>query len=186
MAKKNRISRVYTKTGDKGETMLVDGQVVSKDSERVAAYGDIDELNSVLGITLAAKPSEPIQKVLTIIQNDLFVLGADLASKKNVEVPRIKKNKITWVEKAIDRYVKEVGPLKEFILPAGTLSGTSLHLARTVCRRAERSVVSLQKKEWINPNSLIYINRLSDLLFVLATYENKVHGEGEVFVNFKK
>ena len=146
MAKKNRISRVYTKTGDKGETMLVDGQVVSKDSERVAAYGDIDELNSVLGITLAAKPSEPIQKVLTIIQNDLFVLGADLASKKNVEVPRIKKNKITWVEKAIDRYVKEVGPLKEFILPAGTLSGTSLHLARTVCRRAERSVVSLQKK----------------------------------------
>ena len=186
MAKKNRISRVYTKTGDKGETMLVDGQVVSKDSERVAAYGDIDELNSVLGITLAAKPSEPIQKVLTIIQNDLFVLGADLASKKNVEVPRIKKNKITWVEKAIDRYVKEVGPLKEFILPAGTLSGTSLHLARTVCRRAERSVVSLQKKEWINPNSLIYINRLSDLLFVLARYEIKVHGEGEVFVNFKK
>ena len=186
MAKKNRISRVYTKTGDKGETMLVDGQVVSKDSERVAAYGDIDELNSVLGITLAAKPSEPIQKVLTIIQNDLFVLGADLASKKNVEVPRIKKNKITWVEKAIDRYVKEVGPLKEFILPAGTLSGTSLHLARTVCRRAERSVVSLQKKEWINPNSLIYINRLSDLLFVLARYENKVHGEGEVLVNFKK
>ena len=186
MAKKNRISRVYTKTGDKGETMLVDGQVVSKDSERVAAYGDIDELNSVLGITLAAKPSEPIQKVLTIIQNDLFILGADLASKKNVEVPRIKKNKITWVEKAIDRYVKEVGPLKEFILPAGTLSGTSLHLARTVCRRAERSVVSLQKKEWINPNSLIYINRLSDLLFVLARYENKVHGEGEEFGNFKK
>ena len=186
MAKKNRISRVYTKTGDKGETMLVDGQVVSKDSERVAAYGDIDELNSVLGITLAAKPSEPIQKVLTIIQNDLFVLGADLASKKNVEVPRIKKNKITWVEKAIDRYVKEVGPLKEFILPAGTLSGTSLHLARTVCRRAERSVVSLQKKEWINPNSLIYINRLSDLLILLARYENKVHGEGELYVSFKK
>ena len=186
MAKKTRISKVYTKTGDMGKTMLVDGKIVFKDSERVIAYGDIDELNSILGIVLSTGINKRVRTILTRIQNDLFILGADLASTKDVNVPRIKKSKITWLENTIDKYVEEVGPLKEFVLPAGTLSGSTLHLARTVCRRAERSAVSLQKKEWINSFSLIYINRLSDLLFVLARYENKLNGEGEVFVNFKK
>jgi len=186
MAKKTRISKVYTKTGDMGKTMLVDGKIVFKDSERVIAYGDIDELNSILGIVLSTEINKRVRTILTTIQNDLFILGADLASTKDVNVPRIKKSKITWLENTIDKYVEEVGPLKEFVLPAGTLSGSTLHHARTVCRRAERSAVSLQKKEWINSFSLIYINRLSDLLFVLARYENKLNGEGEVFVNFKK
>ena len=186
MIKKTRITKVYTKFGDKGNTMLVGGEVTSKDSERVVTYGDIDELNSILGLALTGLVSNKVKKILSKIQNDLFILGADLASKKNVSVPRIKKNRINWAETTIDKYVLEVGTLKEFILPAGSFAASTLHIARTVCRRAERKIVSLGKKEWISPNSLIYVNRLSDLLFVLARYENKISGQGEIFANFKK
>ena len=186
MAKKIRITKVYTKTGDAGNTMLVGGEIVPKDSIRVMSYGDVDELNSVLGLVLSGSVSTDSRKIISRIQNDLFVLGADLASKKNILAPRIKKNRVTWIENRIDKYAADVGVLKEFILPSGSFVGASLHLARTVCRRAERTMVSLAKTEWINPISLIYVNRLSDLLFVLARYENKASGQGETFVDFKK
>ena len=109
-----------------------------------------------------------------------------MASTKETKVPRIKKPKISRIEKTIDKYNAEVGPLKEFILPSGSLVGSNLHLARTICRRVERRVVALNEIEWVNPSVLIYINRLSDLLFVLARHQNKISHEGEVFVNFKK
>ena len=186
MAKKMRISKVYTKFGDKGETMLVGGEVVSKNSDRVSAYGEVDELNSALGVALSANMTEDVKKIINVIQNDLFILGADLASTKETKVPRIKKTKISRIEKTIDKYNAEVGPLKEFILPSGSLVGSNLHLARTICRRVERRVVALNEIEWVNPSVLIYINRLSDLLFVLARHQNKISHEGEVFVDFKK
>ena len=183
---KNRINKVYTKFGDTGNTMLVGGEVVSKDAIRVESYGDIDELNSCIGLVLTGEISKSCIKVLNKIQNDLFILGADLASTKDVKVPRITGSKISWLEKQIDKYVEIVGPLKEFILPAGCFTGTCLHLSRVVCRRAERKIVSLSKIEWVNPKAQIYVNRLSDLLFVLARHENISVGEGEVPVNFKK
>tara|TARA_B100000900_G_C20425227_1_gene652640 strand:+ start:123 stop:680 length:558 start_codon:yes stop_codon:yes gene_type:complete len=183
---KTRINKVYTKFGDKGNTMLVGGEIVEKDSARVESYGDVDELNSILGIALTGNPTKLASKILKKIQNDLFILGADLASTKNVKVPRIHQSKVAWVERNIDKLVEIVGPLKEFILPAGSFNASTLHLARTVCRRCERKIVSLSKKEWMNPKALIYINRLSDLLFVLARHENKIGGEGEVLVDFKK
>ncbi|MBT88908.1 MAG: ATP:cob(I)alamin adenosyltransferase [Spirochaetales bacterium] len=186
MAKKTRITKVYTRSGDAGDTMLVGGEIVSKDSTRVMSYGDVDELNSILGLVLTGSVSTDSRKAILRIQNDLFVLGADLASKKNVLAPRIKKNRVTWIENRIDKYAADVGVLKEFVLPSGSFVGASLHLARTVCRRVERKMVSLAKTEWVNPTSLTYVNRLSDLLFVLARYENKVSGQGETFVDFKK
>ena len=186
MTKKMRISKVYTKFGDKGETMLVGGETISKNSDRVIAYGDIDELNSSLGVASSGNISADVKKIINMVQNDLFIIGADLASTKQTKVPRIKKTKINKLEKTIDKYNAEVGPLKEFILPSGSLVGSHLHLARTICRRAERHIVSLGEIEWVNPNVLIYINRLSDLLFVLARHQNKLSHEGDVFVNFKK
>tara|TARA_A100001234_G_scaffold18572_1_gene14817 strand:- start:33845 stop:34408 length:564 start_codon:yes stop_codon:yes gene_type:complete len=183
---KNRINKVYTKFGDAGNTMLVSGEIVSKDSIRVESYGDIDELNSFIGLALTDKISARGKRILNKIQNDLFILGADLASTKDIKVPRITKTKIGWIEKEIDKLVDIVGPLKEFILPAGCFTGTCLHLSRVVCRRAERKMVTLSKDEWINSKAQIYVNRLSDLLFVLARHENISVGEGEVPVNFKK
>lgn len=186
MGKKMRITKVYTRSGDKGKTMLVGGEIVSKDSNRVVSYGDIDELNSALGIALSVNMSKEIKKIINKIQNDLFIIGADLAASKQTKVPRIKKAKINQLEKIIDLYNEKVGPLKEFILPSGSLVGSHLHLARTICRRCERQIVALNNTEWVNPNVMMYINRLSDLLFVLARYENKKSEEGEVYVNFRK
>ena len=186
MVKKMRISKVYTKFGDKGNTMLVGGEVVSKSSDRVESYGEVDELNSALGVACSGNMLEEIKEIINLVQNDLFIVGADLASTKSTKVPRIGKVKINKLEKTIDYYNKKVGPLKEFILPSGSSVGSYLHLARTICRRAERQIVLLGKTEWVNPNVLIYINRLSDLLFVLARHQNKESDEGEVFVNFKK
>lgn len=186
MAKKMRITKVYTKFGDSGKTMLIGGEVVSKSSLRVISYGDLDELNSILGVASSGNISEPVKKIINEIQNDLFIMGADLASTKDIKVPRIKKTKINKLERIIDKYNIKVGALKEFILPSGSQIGSYLHLARTICRRCERQIVKLNETEWVNPNVMIYINRLSDLLFVLARYENKISHEGEVFVNFKK
>tara|TARA_X000001036_G_scaffold427895_1_gene457049 strand:- start:972 stop:1535 length:564 start_codon:yes stop_codon:yes gene_type:complete len=185
MGKKMRISKVYTKFGDKGKTMLVGGETVLKSSEKVASYGDIDELNSIIGLSMTGGISKDVKKILSLIQNDLFIIGADLASNKETKVPRIKKARIGWQEKNIDKYNSKVGPLEEFILPSGSFTGSCLHLARTVCRRAERKIVKLGQEEWVNPNVMIYINRLSDLLFVLARDQNKLSNEGEIFVNFK-
>src|SRR5437868_10791569 len=138
-----RISKVYTRTGDGGETTLVNGQRVSKASLRVDAYGDVDELNSVIGVVRSLLIDKEIDEVLSFIQNELFTLGADLASPSDIEVPRINDEFIKSLEKYSDQYIKEIKPLKEFILPGGSETGAMLHLARTVARRAERKVVAL-------------------------------------------
>jgi cob(I)alamin adenosyltransferase len=185
MARK-RITKVYTRTGDKGETSLVGGRRVSKASVRVEAYGDVDELNSVLGIVrLEAKDGE-IKEIITEIQNDLFIIGADLASPPEIQVPRINKERIKELEKIIDRFLGELEPLKEFILPSGRGGGPYLHLARTVSRRTERRIVKLMEEAEVNENLLAYLNRLSDLLFVMARIENKRGNFEETYVRFNK
>lgn len=185
---KKRITKVYTKTGDDGETSLVGGKRVSKSSKRVDSYGDVDELNSVLGISRSKIQDSELERILVTIQNDLFIMGGDLATPEDSEykVPRVSNEMVKTLENHIDNYLEEVGSLKEFILPGGGSGGASLHLARTVCRRAERKVVELSGSEDINGNILIYLNRLSDLLFVLARVDNKRSGRGEIFVDFGK
>lgn len=165
------LSRIYTRTGDQGGTSLGDGSRVSKDDPRVAAYGTVDELNSVLGLLLTAQPPE--RELLRRIQNDLFDVGADLCcpqpdTEREGERLRVTASQVTHLEEAIDRLNAALQPLTSFVLPGGTPSAAWCHLARTVCRRAEREVVTLMRNEKINPQVLIYLNRLSDLLFVLA------------------
>ena len=183
MAKK-RITKVYTRTGDKGLTSLIGGKRVSKDSSRVNAYGEIDELNAVLGIVRSKAKDDEVKTIISAIQNDLFIVGADLASPMDIVAPRIKPESTKRLEQTIDKFLKELDPLKEFILPTGTNGGQYLHLARTVSRRAERSIVKLKREETINEDVLKYINRLSDLLFVMARIENKRAGFEEAFANF--
>lgn len=181
-----RITKVYTKRGDKGETDLVDGSRVSKASIRVDAYGDVDELNSLLGMVRCKLVGDSeIEAVVTVLQNDLFIMGADLASPLSINCPRIEDDFIAPLEKWADSYLSNVGPLKEFILPGGSEAGALLHLARTVARRAERKVVKLSKEEEINPLTIIYLNRLSDLLFVLAREVNRRAAVKEQTVDFK-
>ena len=183
---KTRITKVYTKTGDEGLTSLVGGERVSKSSPRVDSYGDVDELNAVIGVIRSQGIDDEIGSLLIKIQNDLFIMGADLASPPDIEVPRVSDESITTLEQAIDKYLEELEPLKEFILPSGDIAGSSLHLARTVCRRAERRVVELMQSEEVGGNALIYLNRLSDLLFVMARLQNKRSGFEETFVDFNK
>ncbi len=174
--------KIYTKTGDKGETGLFGGDRVSKDARRIEAYGAVDELNSLVGIIRALRPNKKIDQVLLGIQNDLFVLGADLATRKTNKrslIPRIGPSHVALLEKAIDTLQLPLTPLKTFILPGGTIAASHLHYARTVCRRAERSVVRLSRSEEINEYALVYLNRLSDLLFVLARYANHIGKEKE-------
>jgi len=185
MAKK-RITKVYTKTGDKGLTSLVGGTRVSKASLRVDSYGDVDELNAVLGIIRSHGVDEEINSLLIVIQNDLFIMGADLASPSDIEVPRVSEDSVQSLEAAIDRFLEGLEPLKEFILPSGNEGGSYLHFARTVSRRAERKVVKLMEEEEIGENVLKYLNRLSDLLFVMARVENQRGNFKETFVDFKK
>lgn len=180
-----RITRVYTKRGDKGETDLVDGSRVSKASLRVDAFGDVDELNSLLGLVRAKLEDSEIDRILNIIQNDLFIVGADLASPLSIKCPRIGESFISTLERWADQYVESVGPLKEFILPGGSEAGALLHLARTVARRAERRVVRLDAEAEINRLCVVYLNRLSDLLFVLAREVNRRAGVAEKSVDFK-
>lgn len=183
---KKRITRVYTKTGDKGETSLVGGMRTDKDSARVVAYGDVDELNSSLGAVRAFCGDEKILSIISEIQNDLFILGSDLASPPEVDAPRIGTERAEKLEKWIDRFLEEMEPLGEFILPAGKPAGALLHLGRSVCRRAERSAVALAKKEKTSSDAVVYLNRLSDLLFVLARAANINEGFDEVAVDFGK
>lgn len=186
-----RITRVYTKTGDAGETSLVDGSRVSKAHERVAAYGDVDELNSLLGLARvgladAQLADAQLDAALGKIQNELFIVGADLASPLTIQVPRVDETHISELEQLIDSLLEELEPLREFILPGGTQLGASLHLARTVARRAERSIVTLAAREEINEQALIYLNRLSDLLFVMARVANQRAGVREQAANFSQ
>jgi cob(I)alamin adenosyltransferase len=166
--------KIYTKTGDKGETALFGSGRVSKDSKRIHAYGTVDELNSVLGIVRSLDAPRQIDNIVEEIQGDLFTLGADLATPLDVNssVPRIQASDVQRVEKYIDEIDPTLPPLKQFILPGGTQAGAMLHFARTVCRRAERRVVKLAKKEDIGQYAVVYLNRLADLFFVLARYAN--------------
>lgn len=182
---KTRITKVYTRTGDEGQTSLISGVRVSKCSPRVEAYGDIDELNAALGMARNHVKDTELLDIIIRIQNDLFIVGADLASPPDINVPRISAQRVEELENIIDKLLEELEPLKEFILPSGSPGGSYLHFCRTVSRRAERRIVSLIEQEDINTVSLIYVNRLSDLLFVMARVENKRSGFTETFVEFK-
>jgi cob(I)alamin adenosyltransferase len=171
------LSRIYTKTGDHGDTGLGDGSRVPKDHPRVTAYGTVDELNAILGIFLVhlheAKSETTLIDLVRSVQNDLFDVGADLClppseGEKPGQVLRIRADQAARLEQAIDARVERLQPLKSFILPGGTAAAAWCHLARTVCRRAERDVVTLARSDRINPHVIVYLNRLSDLLFVLG------------------
>ncbi|HEY6332228.1 MAG TPA: cob(I)yrinic acid a,c-diamide adenosyltransferase [Blastocatellia bacterium] len=181
-----RITKVYTRAGDTGETSLVGGKRVSKAAARVDAYGDVDELNSVIGLARAKVEDQEIDDVLAHLQNDLFTVGADLASPNEIEVPRITEAFVTELEKFSDQYLAETGPLTEFILPGGSEAGATLHLARTVARRAERRIVELGQTEEYNPEVVAYLNRLSDLLFILARAVNRRQAIPEKLADFSR
>jgi cob(I)alamin adenosyltransferase len=170
------LSRIYTKTGDQGDTALGDGRRVPKDHPRVAAYGSVDELNAVLGL-LVAQPGISEADVLRGIQNDLFDVGADLcvppaADEGTGTRLRVRAAQAERLERAIDRLNEGLQPLTSFVLPGGAAAAAWCHLARTVCRRAERDVVTMAHNDTVNPQVVIYLNRLSDLLFVLARVYN--------------
>jgi cob(I)alamin adenosyltransferase len=165
---------IYTRYGDKGETVTLGGKTVSKDHERVEAYGEVDELNALLGVCISFMDSGKTKSSLSNIQKDLFVIGSELAAAGK-EKPRKKivLQNVDDLEAEIDRIESSLTPLHHFILPGGSKTASMLHLGRTVCRRAERSVVSLSRKEKINPQIITYLNRLSDLLFILARATNR-------------
>lgn len=176
----NRLSKIYTKTGDAGTTGLGDGTRVAKDSLRVAAMGDVDELNSIIGLMLTEPISTEINEVLTRIQHDLFDMGGELCMPGYA---MIKQERVTSLENTLDAWNDTLTPLKEFILPGGSRAAAYCHLARTVCRRAERTMTTLNTNEKITEISLQYINRLSDLLFVLCRILNKEAGVPDVLWN---
>ena len=175
--------KIYTKTGDQGDTGLYGGGRVRKDHVRLEAFGTIDELNAVLGLVRTEQLDDDLQKLLERIQNELFNLGAELATPdpKNLS-DRIAESHITAHEQMIDRLEAELEPLKNFILPGGTRAAGLFHLARTVCRRAERRAVTLQEvsQEPVSNLIIIYLNRLSDLLFILARVTNRRAGKDDV------
>jgi cob(I)alamin adenosyltransferase len=177
--------KIYTRTGDKGDTGLFGGGRVPKTHPRVEAYGDVDELNAAIGLARAIELMPRIDEVLVPLQRDLFAIGALLATpdrdkmKKQLEKARIDERRIKELEHAIDEGDRELEPLKAFIVPGGTPKAAALHVARTVCRRAERRVISLGSDE-VPAIVIVYLNRLSDLLFTLARVANKRAGAGEV------
>ena len=176
--------KIYTKTGDRGDTRLFDGSTVRKHNERVEAYGDVDELNSSIGAALSFLTDEVISSMLVAIQRDLFVVGAQLADPKLKDQPGAKfhlsPDRTRNLEDAIDRFETELPPLRHFILAGGGHAGALLHVARTVCRRAERRVVRLSEIVDVSPGVIEYLNRLSDFLFVLARFVNNREGKQEV------
>lgn len=182
--------KIYTRTGDRGETGLFGGQRVRKDHARVEAYGEVDELNSVLGIVagrLAAEGQEEIAAGVREIQADLLVIGANLATprpedggRENAHIPVLPAGRVEELERWIDAAEEELEPLKSFILPGGGEAASFLHLARTVCRRAERGCVSLAHAAHIEEEMVVYLNRLSDLLFTLARLANRRAGIPDV------
>lgn len=195
--------KIYTKTGDRGTTSLFGGTRVDKSSSRIRAYGEVDELNSWIGFILCEEPflwalgdrkkyskakdvklraTYEIAEKLFRIQNELFVLGSDLSTpyEVKIKIPRIQKTHVTRLEKEIDRWTAQLPPLKNFILPGGGQIRSKIHLARTITRRAERSIADLGSQDRINKTAQIYINRLSDWLFTLARYINKLEGDREI------
>ncbi len=187
-----RITKVVTHLGDKGETYLVNKVKVSKASRRVKAYGEIDELNSIIGVARSIISNTPaiykdVAEILKIVQGHLFLLGAELAHPKPPDdYPKITEKHLKFVEYACEKFNKELLPLKEFILPTGSYLSSILHFARTISRRAERSIVHLNEKEHLRNMIIKYINRLSDLLFILARYINKLDNIKDEEINFRE
>ncbi len=179
-----RLTKIYTHTGDQGETGLVAGRRISKDSTRIWAAGTVDELNSAIGLARALNPDRRTATELAKIQNNLFNLGAELATLPEdfvAGMPTIKQQHITALERLMDGFNAKLGPLKEFVLPAGISSAAQLHVTRTICRRAERWCVRLTRQEKIGKLAVPYLNRLGDALFVLARWENFKAGWHEVY-----
>jgi cob(I)alamin adenosyltransferase len=179
------VTRIYTRTGDGGETSLFGGGRVSKDDPRVRAYGTIDELNAVIGVVRTSGMPQEIDGVLERVQHQLFDLGAELATPDAASAaaghaPRATAEWVTALEREIDRFEGLLPPLREFVLPGGTAAAAGLHHARTVARRAEREIVRLAGRGPVNPELLKYVNRLSDLLFVLARAANHASGRPDV------
>jgi cob(I)alamin adenosyltransferase len=172
----NRLTKIYTRTGDQGTTGMADGSRIDKDDMLVQAIGDIDELNSQLAVLVCHLPVM-FRESVTTIQNELFNVGAELTMGKAM----ITKEDINWLEHSLDELNQSLSPLKEFILPGGGLAASHCHVARAVCRRAERTLVSLNKGRSINDNLKAYVNRLSDYLFVLSRSISKEAGEDEVY-----
>jgi cob(I)alamin adenosyltransferase len=179
-----RLTRIYTRTGDLGETALGGGQRLPKDHRRIAAFGTVDELSSALGVALAAGLEERLAGEVRRIQNELFHLGSDLCFREEDKIeralPHIETRHVEALERTIDELNAELGPLANFILPGGSPGAAHLHLARAVCRRAERCVVALAREEAVGEGTVVYLNRLSDALFVMARWENHRRGTPEV------
>jgi cob(I)alamin adenosyltransferase len=179
-----RITKVYTRTGDDGTTSLGGGERVAKDSARVEAYGTVDELNSHLGVAIASGLDAALAETLGAIQNDLFHLGSDLCvteeDKPARPVPKIEARHVDALERLIDRLSEDLPPLENFVLPGGSVGAAQLHVARAVCRRAERLVVALARDEAVGEHVVVYLNRLSDALFVMARWENRRKGVPDV------
>ena len=165
---------IYTKFGDSGETALLSGKRVSKADIRVEAYGNVDELNAFLGLIISFSDLDIVRKPLIQIQKDLFIVGAQLSCQNSsIKTPKLNENRINELEKAIDKIEEELPALHHFILPGGSKTAAMVHMARTVCRRAERRVVALSKEEKIDPKLVVYLNRLGDYLFMLAREINR-------------
>lgn len=167
----------FTRTGDKGETNLFSGERISKNSQRMSVEGNLDELNSLIGLAIAQIKNEDVKNILLQVQDDLFVIGAEIATpeknKVNYEIPEITADHVRKIEDFTNKIGNDLEPIKKFILPGGTINAALLHTIRAVCRRTERSIVALSENEKINDEILKYCNRLSSLLFVLARFENK-------------
>ena len=173
----HRLSKIYTRTGDDGSTGLGDGARVSKDSARVTAYGTVDEANSAIGIVLACEIPDSIRNVLVAVQHQMFDLGGELCIPGHAAIFDAD---IQALEDTLDRFNADLPPLKDFILPGGGMAAAQAHLARTICRRAEREVVTLSHHDAVRPEAIRYLNRLSDLLFVLCRVLARESGHGEV------
>jgi cob(I)alamin adenosyltransferase len=178
------INRVYTRAGDDGSTALGGGQRVPKDSLRIEAYGTVDELNSVIGVAVAAGLHESMRERFFVIQQVLFNLGSDLAileeDKQRFAVPQVEARHVDDLERWMDEWNEDLEPLRSFVLPGGDLATAQLHVARTVCRRAERCAIALSRAEPMGKHVIPYLNRLSDLLFVASRYQAKLNGKGDI------
>jgi cob(I)alamin adenosyltransferase len=179
----NRLSRIYTRTGDDGTTGLGDGSRVAKDSARVAAYGTVDEANSCIGLVLASDVPDDVRTLLTTVQHQLFDLGGELCIPGHAAIFDAD---IERLEQQLDAFNEPLPPLKDFILPGGGEAAARCHIARTVVRRAEREAVALSRLEAVRPEAVRYLNRLSDLLFVLARVLARASGHGEVLWNHER
>jgi cob(I)alamin adenosyltransferase len=179
----NRLSKIYTRTGDDGTTGLGDGSRVAKDSARVAAYGTVDEANSTIGLVLASEVPDDVRMLLTAVQHQLFDLGGELCIPGHAAITDAD---IERLEQHLDAFNEPLPPLKDFILPGGGEAAARCHIARTVVRRAEREAVALSRLEAVRPEAVRYLNRLSDLLFVLSRVLARASGHGEVLWNHER